>query len=383
MTDEPESTTARSTGAAPPSWCAGERCLRRRKRNRSSGVKRWRKRGLATPVVRALLPMLIASGLMACRGTNDERPCPHSLQTPVRAPGLSGRIVFEGVIGGGERCRGLFVMNADGTDARRLTEANVAYFSPMWSPDGRSVIFMGDCVGDGALGPNDIDICSISADGTNLRRLMSGRDVRDPAWAPDGARVSFSRRSPSGDLDIYVAAADGTNERRLTTGPGEKAGASWSPDGKSIAFEGKNGGGRQVYVMDAAGGVPVLLAPGGTYSEGPAWSHDGRRIAFYSDRSGKPESAATKEQRRQPGGDLLDASLPAPDIYTMGADGTDVVRITTDASANYAPAWAPDDRHIAFITDRDGENQIYVMGADGGGQTRLTIVRGESPSWTP
>lgn len=56
----------------------------------------------------------------------------------------------------------------------------------------------------------------------------------------------------------------------------------------------------------------------------------------------------------------------------MNADGTGVTMITDAATDERAPEWSPDGTRIAFITDRDGNDEVYVMGADGSNPTRLT-----------
>jgi Tol biopolymer transport system component len=73
------------------------------------------------------------------------------------------------------------------------------------------------------------------------------------------------------------------------------------------------------------------------------------------------------------------------EIYVMNADGSDVTRLTNDASRDSDPSWSPDGEKITFQTTRDGNNEIYVMNADGSGQTRLTNnpASEEFPSWSP
>src|SRR5437867_1910795 len=72
------------------------------------------------------------------------------------------------------------------------------------------------------------------------------------------------------------------------------------------------------------------------------------------------------------------------EIYVMDADGGGQTRLTEDASEDYSPAWSPDGRRLAFVSTRDGNAEIYVMNADGTGQTRLTnnTASDLAPAWT-
>ncbi|MCM3869222.1 MAG: DUF4214 domain-containing protein [Pyrinomonadaceae bacterium] len=72
------------------------------------------------------------------------------------------------------------------------------------------------------------------------------------------------------------------------------------------------------------------------------------------------------------------------EIYTMDADGGGQTRLTEEAGEDHSPAWSPDDQRIAFVSTRDGNAEIYVMNADGSGQTRLTnSTAGDlAPAWT-
>ncbi len=70
-----------------------------------------------------------------------------------------------------------------------------------------------------------------------------------------------------------------------------------------------------------------------------------------------------------------------PEIYVMHADGSGQTNLTNNPAADYAPAWSPEGTRIAFISDRSGQQEIYMMNADGSGVTQLT----NSPevTWLP
>ncbi len=72
-------------------------------------------------------------------------------------------------------------------------------------------------------------------------------------------------------------------------------------------------------------------------------------------------------------------------IYVMGPDGSNVTRLTNPPGTSFAPAFSPDGRKIAFTSDRDGSAQTYIMDVDGSHVTRLTNPPGNStfPTFSP
>lgn len=128
----------------------------------------------------------------------------------------------------------------------------------------------------------------------------------------------------------------------------------------------------------AGGGGGTSLIPSGGSSEIAPFG-DGRiTIAWTSENpacAGPVQPIAFTSTRDDPAGD----------IYRTTVDGTVTGRLTSDPAADSQPAWSPDGTRIAFVSNRDGNDEIYVMDSGGGHQTRLTSDPGadEEPDWSP
>lgn len=73
-----------------------------------------------------------------------------------------------------------------------------------------------------------------------------------------------------------------------------------------------------------------------------------------------------------------------PEIYSVHVDGTGIERLTNAPAVDDQPSWSPDGRRIAFVSDRSGSREIYVMNADGSNVVRRTFsFYSADPSWSP
>jgi Tol biopolymer transport system component len=201
-------------------------------------------------------------------------------------------------------------------------------------------------------------------------------DDAQSAWSPDGRRIAFKSRR-NGNNELYVMNPDGSGQTRLTNSFNVSEGQpAWSPDGTRLLYRKtpdnpitQNADIWQIDVNPAAPNPRPVLERTGD-ERYPSYSPDGTKIVFRGDQ------------------DLIDHSGDE-ELYVMNADGTDIVQLTHNAVFDSAPAFSPDGTKIAFESARDSGDplalDIYVMNADGTDVRRLTTdpAHDEGPIFSP
>jgi hypothetical protein len=171
--------------------------------------------------------------------------------------------------------------------------------------------------------------------------------VTDQPPAIAGTIAFVSNRE--GGTDIFAAASSGLNAVRITAPPGVNSEPAFSPDGSRIVFTSNRDGNNEIYIMDANGANPINISNHGADDKQPTWSPDGQWIAFASNRDG------------------------AYDVFKMRVDGSEVMNMTNNpGAADYDPSWFTNQglfvstgEWIVFTSERDGNQEIYLMNADG------------------
>jgi Tol biopolymer transport system component len=300
--------------------------------------------------------------------TESHRPSPSPIEAPF-ARGLTGRIAFAIEVGSDIE---LFTMRADGA-RRRLVADNLGIdFSPDWSPDGRRLVYRNtpDVTSDAS------DVHVVNANGTHDVNLTPGRGGRDwsPAWSPDGRTIAFAS-ARSGVLQLYAMAPDGSHLRLVVAGWGEYP--QWSPDGTRLVFESRRDGNYEIYRVDADGGGLTRLTDTPQDDKDPSWSPDGSRIVFSSERDSTTTSSSTG----------LGFDTPSQ-VYVMNADGTGQTRLTHDAASDTAPSWLPNGL-VVFGSDTCFPEPAcpgpgtFLIRPDGTGLERVAFPRGQFDWWLP
>jgi Tol biopolymer transport system component len=335
---------------APPADPSGafDRILEKKIRRRV--VRRLQVAGLAFVVVAATVGGTWALvRAFESRDDNDRlggvSPTPPSVR--------NGRIAFISTRGDLGQAQDIYTVDPRTGDVSRLTELSLSASRVSWSPNGQRLVF------DRGISEGRGELDVIGADGTGVSTITELGDPQGPVWSPDGGAVAFFTGGLS-PIAIYVMES-GADEPRQMTHPStgcSDVDPSWAPDGHRIAFVRECGPDEtsSLMVMRLGETEAAQIADLGTFASTSSWSPDGKKIVF------------AKEGR----------------IFVVSPDGQSL-QLLTDTGEDSSPVWAPDGKQIAFSSSRDGNQEIYVMNADGSAQTNITNDEADdfAPSWQP
>src|SRR5262249_40209014 len=141
------------------------------------------------------------------------------------------------------------VMNADGSNLIRLSGSGER--RPSWSADGKQMVYCSPSQ-QKIAGGNPIEIFVSNADGSNARMLTNDTIRKmEPSWSPDSSKIIFIKSTAEvpRKTSLFLLNADGTELRRLTSASSEDHCPKWSPDGQKIAFQSNRDGNWEIYVL--------------------------------------------------------------------------------------------------------------------------------------
>lgn len=175
----------------------------------------------------------------------------------------------------------------------------------------------------------------------------------------DSGVIIFEPNTSYGDVNLVMLDVTHGFVVPLVTAPGLYSNPAVSPDGAYLAFDRYFEGSAQIHVIDLVGGSETSLTTGLLDNVDPAWSPDGTRLAYVCVRD-----------------------LDRREICMMRADGTEVLRLTTNDSYDSAPAWSPDGRSIVFSAETRGNADIMQIDLSTG-ETRPLIETGDVGEYSP
>jgi len=266
-------------------------------------------------------------------------------------------------------------------DAGRLALAGAP--APTLIDVGSTMVAGGDFTftGNGSFvyltGKRNLDAQSISwvtKDGVGARALHAppGRYLT-PRFSPDGKRLAFTMLAAKGQ-DIWVKDLMRDTTRRLSFLPGENQFPVWTPDGNTIAFYSSNPAAPGLYAVRSDGsGEARRLIEGRQFPY--SFSPDGKRLVITRTGNGSNLDILTLPVEADSGPDAAGIRLGKPDLFV----GTPSIEST--------PAFSPDGRWLAYVSNESGTYEVYVRpfalsGGGSGGRWQVSTGGGLRPLWS-
>jgi len=252
---------------------------------------------------------------------------------------------------------GIYLMNVnDDSPPVRVsgTKYNAEVRPGCWSPDGTKIVFTSDMDGE------KYNVYSTTVEPVKVTEFANaGNDeIRSVAISPDGKRFALGVKLSDGTGELRLLDVASRASTKIASAENFDLAPAWSPDGTAIAFAKKTGGNTEIFTIESDGHGLTNLTNDEARDGSPAWSPDGTKIMFSSGRDGRAEGV---------------------NVFTMNRDGSDPRRFSTRAGYEMTPAWSPVGKTIAYACDRrDGTSQvldIFVADADDPNTERVLTVR--------
>jgi len=243
---------------------------------------------------------------------------------------------------------------------------------------------------------NTYDIYLTNTDGSDRQVIVA--DASAPDLSPDCTQIAF-RSWEDAERAIFTRPLTGTDRHMLTTqAHAEDTLPTWSPDGKLIASTARRESDRRsrIYLtgFDTTDDLAAAIGVDHVFGETPGWLPDGRLmfagcigddcglLAMITDGTDSrllTNHTSDRAPDASPDGTQV-AFMSNRDgnweIYTTPVEGDEVVRLTDDSANDGLPVWSPDGRYLAFASDRDGQWGIWIMRPDGSEQRELWALEG-------
>jgi tricorn protease len=301
----------------------------------------------------------------------------------------------------------IFVVSTQGGRPTRLTFDSADDFVSGWSPDGKYVLFSSS---RSMSFPHNYEMYKVSVQGGRVQRI-SRFEGREGVYSPSGEEIAYVRgpgawyrkgyRGSSND-DIWICSADGSNNRQLTAFNGQDNAPMWAPDGKALYYVSEHFGtpanivrqdlplppttslalhepprqitfhkddavrrarisgngawivyecGPDLWVVSAKGGSPRKLAVEVHADDKTNPDH----IVTYT--AGVSEFAPSYDEK-------YIAFAVHGSLFVMSRTGGKATRLTEGAHYDHGIAWDPYSRKIAFLSDRGGQEDVWLLESD-------------------
>lgn len=270
-------------------------------------------------------------------------------QVPIK----SGKVAFTYTV---KDQSDIYLLDFSTSTIRPLIVSNVADEYPVWSPNGKQLVFYSDRTGDR-------EIFLAGADGGNIRQLTSSPGIdEDPDWSPDGTEIVFRSEREGKGSNLYLMKTDGSNVRQITEGKKINSVPRWSPTGKQILYSTNiDWPGWDIMLLNLETKARTQVTKGIRTFCHASWNPDGTSFIFSSG-----------------GGNSIDLwieELGKPSVRVTDREGREYDAVFKDKTTII---------YVAELNKGAGDYQLFLMNLQTKKSTQITSGDGaiRDPSWT-
>ena len=253
----------------------------------------------------------------------------------------------------------IYMMNPDGSEQVNLTQHRADDLQAVWSPTGEQILFVSDRQGTRAR-----DLYLMDADGTNVRRVFKRKITAwrgNATWSPDGKHFAYEYE----DWDrlkfgLYLGTFGEADAERI----GDRSSPAWSPDGSEIACSEHHPQGARLTFINVRTREEEQPLPDKAllFQFDPSWSAAGDRLAFAGNKHPIPVILDR---------DLHNAWKDKQTIYIVNRDGTGLRQLVEEAGRDaWSPELSPDGSEVLYTQG----SQIFKIDVNSGIRTQLTHI---------
>jgi TolB protein len=177
--------------------------------------------------------------------------------------------------------------------------------------------------------------------------------------------IAYVRREENGQTDIWAVPVGSRDSIRLINSPEDDRDPAWDPNGLRLAYASRKDGNWELYIYDLLTDTTTRMTVNLAFEANPEWSPDGAYLVY--------ESYQTNSHI---------------DLFYMRSDGTEPPQLLPGSSdaPDFSPAWSPDGRRVAFVSWREGNQDIYIFSLSTQELTNITNTpnrQEDYPAWSP
>ncbi|MBI1278584.1 MAG: hypothetical protein GC179_10705 [Anaerolineaceae bacterium] len=316
--------------------------------------------------------------------------------------------------------RSLFLLDIDHHLSFQLARGANPYPSMSWSPDGKQLAYVATVNGHSDVFRLDVECTSLfSVCGKSVNLTQNSASDGEPVWSPDGRSIVFvSERN--GAPELYWMPTTGGAAYNLTHDSASDSFPVWSPDGRMLAFYSDRSGFLEVYVMNMDCLRQIATCPsaihrlGGGFNSLPAWSPDSKQLAYFangdlllvpSECLARSDTCADSAYNltRSPFTDWYPVWSPdnqrllfqsnrssQPQIYTADVQCESALKdcakpLKNALSYSLYPSFSPDGHQIMLLSNDSNSQELFLLSVTEGTVRQITHMGGQisSARWRP